>query len=91
MQFMQRKWLANLTVLLVTALTTVLAVAAPDANKSPPPPQDVASHPAPLGSPPFIVSNPDGTIIVQKRGAKDGKGLTIPPQVIVPVFSPPRK
>ena len=82
MQLMQRKRLANLTVLLVTALTTVLAVAAPDPNKPPPPPQ---------GSPPFIVRNPDGTIIVQKRGAKDGKGLTIPPQVIVPVFSPPRK
>ncbi len=91
MQIMERKRFASLTMLLVVALTSVVAVAASDADKSPVP-QDAASRPASVGSQAFIVHNPDGTFTVQKAGdTKAGKGLVIPPQVIVPVFSPSRK
>jgi hypothetical protein len=49
----------------------------------------------PARNPPFIVHNPDGTMTVQKEPASGKtenagqKGLVIPPQVVVPTFSPP--
>ena len=86
MQFMELSRTAILAFLLLS--TSALSAAAADAAKVPTP-KASASHPAPAVSPSLITGKPDGTIVVQKRGTKDGKGLMIPPQVIVPVFSPP--
>ena len=51
------------------------------------------NDPKPVKAPPMIVHNLDGTFTVQKappKAAKDPKakkGLVIPPQVVVPIYS----
>jgi len=47
---------------------------------------------------PMVIQDPDGTITVQKESPKEGakntkakKGLVIPPQVVVPIVTTPRR
>jgi hypothetical protein len=60
-------------------------------DDTPPPPKPAAADSAPAdgaGQPPLIIQNPDGTLTVQKEGARGAEqpGLVIPPQVVVPAF-----
>jgi hypothetical protein len=72
-------------------LAAVLAfpAAAMGADTPPKPASDTAA-----GKPPLIVRNPDGTFTVQKKPSPEKtengqKGLTIPPQIVVPTVSTP--
>ncbi len=76
------------------ALVLLSVVAAAAAGDSLPP---KSAAPA-SASKPLIVENPDGTFTIQKvppkgnsKNGKAGNGLVIPPQVVMPIFSPAEK
>jgi hypothetical protein len=83
----------------VLFLSSVCASAVMAADDPQPPKSAVpAGASTNSASKPMVTRNPDGTFTVQKepptRNSKDAqvtKGLVIPPQVVTPIFSTPKK
>ena len=83
---MQPQNLLSPVLALLTACASPALVTGAD---NPPTPQQTAADHAQDNStsrPPMITRNADGTMTVRKAAARDGKGLVIPAQVVVPII-----
>ena len=91
------KWPSNLlspVLALLAACASPAAVMGADDSQATKAVNGSASTDEPL----MIIHNPDGTFTIQKvppkeeaKDPKAKKGLVIPPQVVVPIFSVPQK
>ena len=93
---LQMKWPSHLLLVLVLGFLTACASSTP--SPAPPAPKPVASDADSASQPPLVIHNSDGTFTIQKEPPKGNaedanakKGLVIPPQVVVPIASPPKK